>query len=123
MIATNEISQQYKKFWEVLMKLENKLSLLKHTQNDHEIIITNSFKIKIESIYKLNDEKFKILKEYIDKNLIKKYIRYSKSRITQSILFVFKNNEKHKLCVDYKKLNAITQKDKYFLLLLNDFKN
>ena len=105
------------------MKFENELSLLKHTQNDHEIIITNSFKVKIESIYELNDEKFKILKKYIDKNLIKEYIRHSKSRITQSILFVFKNNKKQKLCVDYKRLNAITQKDKYFLLLLNDFKN
>ena len=105
------------------MKSKNELSLFKHIKNDHEIIITHSFKVKIESIYELSDEKFKILKKYIDKNLIKDCIRHLKSRIAQLILFVLKKNEKHKLCVDYKKLNAITQKDKYFLLLLDDFKN
>ena len=47
-------------------------------------------------MYELNDEKFKILKEYIDKNLIKKYIRHSKSSITQSILFVLKKKCKNK---------------------------
>ena len=61
------------------MKLKNELLLLKHIKNEHEIIIINFFKIKIDSIYKLNDEKFKILKKYIDKNLIKKYIRQLRS--------------------------------------------
>ena len=99
------------------MKFENKWLLFEHTKNDYNIIITNSIKIKIELIYKLNDEKFKILKKYIDKNLTREYIQQSKSRIIQSILFVFKKNEKHKLCVDYKKLNAITKKKKFFVFI------
>ena len=33
------------------------------------------------------------------------------------MLFVFKNNEKFRLCVKYKNLNIITIKNKFFLLI------
>ena len=39
------------------------------------------------------------------------------------MLFVFKLNETKRLCVDYKKLNDITIKNKYALLKANEIKN
>ena len=56
LIETNEVSQRYQKFKNVLMKLKNEILLFKYTKNDHEIIITNSTKIKTKSIYELNDK-------------------------------------------------------------------
>ena len=122
MIVTNEISQLLKKFQKVLKKSKEELLLSIHTQKDHEIILTNSEKLKIESIYELNDEKSIILRKYIDHNLIKKYIRHSKFRTGQSILFTFKKSKKLKLYVDFRKINALTQQNKYSFFLMTNLK-
>ena len=39
------------------------------------------------------------------------------------ILFVFKKNSEFRLCVNYKNLNAITQKNKIFLFFINETLN
>ena len=101
LIVTNEVSRLLKRFQKVLKKLKEELLLSAHIQEDHEIILTNSEKLKTESIYELNDEKLIILRKYIDHNLIKEYIRYSKFRTGQPILFTFKKSKELRLCVVY----------------------
>ena len=120
--VTNEISQLLKRFQKVLKKLKEELLLSIHTQEDHKIILTNSEKLKTESIYELNDEESIILRKYIDHNLIKEYIRHFKFRTEQPILFTFKKSKELRLCIDFRKINALTQKDKYSLSLMTDFK-
>ena len=122
LIVTNEVLQLLKKFQEVLKKSKEELFLSTHTQEDHEIILTNSEKLKVESIYELNDEESIELKKYIDHNLIKEYIRHFKFRTEQPILFTLKKSKELRLCVDFRKINALTQKDKYLLFLMTDFK-
>ena len=120
--VTNEVSQLLKKFQKVLKKSEKELLLSTHTQEDHEIILTNSKKLKTESIYKLNDEESIILKKYIDHNLIKEYLRHFKFRTEQPILFTFKKSKELRLCVNFRRINALTQKDKYSFLLMTNLK-
>jgi len=50
----------------------------------------------------------KTLKEYIKENLAKKFIRKSKSPAGAPVLFVKKHDGTLRLCVDYRRLNAIT---------------
>lgn len=50
------------------------------------------------------------LTEYLKEALAKKWIRKSRSRVSSGILFVPKKNGKLRLCVDYRRLNAITSK-------------
>ena len=108
LIVTNEVSQLLKRFQKVLKKSKGGLLLSTHIQEDHEIILTNSKKLKTKSIYELNDEKLVILRKYIDHNLTKEYIRHSKFRTKQSILFTLKKSKELRLCVDFRRINALT---------------
>ena len=53
----------------------------------------------------------------------KEFIRKSKFSTEYSILFVFKKNEKLRLCVDYRKLNEITIKNRYSLFNIKEFQD
>jgi hypothetical protein len=66
----------------------------------------------------LSEKKLKLLREYLDENLAKGFIRESSLPIGIPIFFVpKKGDEKGRLVIDYRKLNAITIKDRYLLLL------
>ena len=60
------------------------------------------------------------LKDYVDKNLAKGYIRPSKAPCGALILFIWKKSGRLRLCIDYRGLNKITKKDRYPLPLITD---
>ena len=60
-----------------------------------------------------------MLKDYLNKNIKKEYIRLSTSSAGYSILFIFKKDGKFRLCVDYRQLNNIIIKNRYILLRIN----
>jgi hypothetical protein len=60
-----------------------------------------------------------MLREYIEKNLIKGYIRSSKSLVRYLVLFVLKKDGKLRICVNYRKLNDIIIKNRYTLPLIH----
>ena len=53
----------------------------------------------------------------------KKFIKKSQSSIEYSILFVFKKNKTLRLCIDYRKLNNITIKNRYLLFNIKKLQN
>ncbi len=66
------------------------------------------------SFYKLQK-----VKKYLNKNLFKEFITFSKALYFLFILFILKANEDLQFCVDYQKLNAIIKKNHYSLSLIN----
>jgi hypothetical protein len=58
------------------------------------------------------------LKNYIEENLAKNFIRNSKSPASAPMLFVKKKDESLRMCVDYHGLNKITVKNCYPLPLI-----
>jgi hypothetical protein len=84
--------------------------LLKHDSQIHEINTKNKI-LSFESIYNLFVIKLEIFKKYFDEFLIKKFIMSSFSSTKISILFAKKSKNDLRLCVNYKKLNAITIKN------------
>ena len=62
----------------------------------------------------------KILKKYLDDNLVKRFIRSSFSSIVSFVLFIKKSSEELRLNVDYRALNAITIKNYYSLSLIQE---
>jgi hypothetical protein len=61
-----------------------------------------------------------LLREYLDENLAKGFIRESALPIIVSIFFIPKKEDKKgRLVINYYKLNTITIKDRYPLLLVS----
>ena len=58
-------------------------------------------------------QELKVLRGYLDENLKKGFIRESKSPAGYPILFAPKKDGSLRLCVDYRKLNDITIKNRY----------
>ena len=74
-------------------------------------------------IYVLFETEFNVFKKYLSTNLKKKFIKKFESLIKYSILFTFKKNDKFCLCIDYRKLNDITIKNKYSLFNISELQN
>ena len=64
-----------------------------------------------------------MLREYINENLKKRYIRLSTLLTRYPILFVSKPNGKLRIYIDYRQLNAITVKNRYTLSLIYKMQN
>ena len=63
------------------------------------------------------------LRNYLDKNLKKSFIRKVKITAEFLILFILKKDEKLRLYINYRKLNAIMIKNKYPLSNIGKFQN
>ena len=74
----------------------------------------------MKKIYELFQNQTIIVKNYIDKILKKKYIRYNKFDYFFSLLLIKKFDKKLKICVNYKILNAIIIKNRNASFLLKN---
>jgi hypothetical protein len=60
------------------------------------------------------------MQEYLTNNLSKSFIVNSKALFASFVLFVCKADRSLRFCIDYRKLNAITKKNRYPLPLINE---
>ena len=74
-------------------------------------------------IYPLSPRELAALKEFLEENLEKGFIRESKSPASAPILFTSKKDGGLRLCIDYRGLNAITFKNWYPLPLITKIIN
>ena len=91
-----------------------------HRQYDHKITLKEGFTPPFGPIYSLSIPELKALREWLDENLSKGFIRASSSPAGAPILFVKKSDGSLRLCVDYRGLNAGTIKNRYPLPLIRE---
>ncbi|KMQ98330.1 hypothetical protein RF55_1303 [Lasius niger] len=70
--------------------------------------------------YRLAESEKRIVREIIQELLTNDIIRESSSPYASPILLVKKKNGEYRMCVDFRKLNAITVKDKYPMPLIEE---
>ncbi|KAI1869633.1 uncharacterized protein JN550_005614 [Neoarthrinium moseri] len=120
------IPEEYQDYAD-LFSGELKTGLPQHTQFDHEIPLKEGGKTHFMPTYRLRPEHEEALKEYLDENLRKGYIRPSTSEAGYPILFVPKKSKdgktKWRLCIDFRKLNENTIKNRYPLPLISDLRD
>jgi hypothetical protein len=121
MKSSKEIFEKYKDFADVFDKI-NANKLLKYNSQDHAINTKNKM-LSFESMYNLSMIELELFKKYLDKFLTKEFIVLSSSFVDASILFVKKSRNDLRFCVNYKKLNVITIKNRYSILLINQLLN
>ena len=74
---TKEILKEYIRFTNTLKEPEEGLLLLDYRLNDYAINLLLSEKLKTKPIYFLSNKKLQVLKQHINKNLARKYIKHS----------------------------------------------
>ena len=121
--TTRHVSHIYRNWKHLFRKETTTTTLFKHQSWDHEIKLKSRKQFTFEFIYALSQKELKILKTYLNENLTKEFIKKSQSSTKYSILFVFKKNDTFRLCVDYRKLNNITIKNRYSLFNINELRD
>ena len=113
----------YKKWTFLFREEESAKTLSKHQPWDHEIKLESEKQFTFELIYILFSKELEELRKYLKVNERKEFIRKSQSFAEHSILFVSKKDEELRLCVDYRKLNEITIKNRYSLLNIEELQD
>ncbi|EPS35483.1 hypothetical protein H072_11124 [Dactylellina haptotyla CBS 200.50] len=93
-------------------KIKDEDALPLFNEFTHKIPLQEGTTPKFLPVYACTKDELEALREYIEENLRKGYIRPSRSPVGYSILFVPKKNGKLQICIDYRSLNAITIKDR-----------
>ena len=92
--------------------------LLLYRLNNYKIKLKFEIESNYNFLYLISQNKLKILRKYLDDNLIKRFIRSSFSSIVSPVLFIKKSSEELRLYVNYRALNAIIIKNRYSLSLI-----
>ena len=71
-------------------------------------------------IYSISGHKFEQVKKYLNEHLKKEFIVSSYASFALFVLFAEKLNEGLRFCVDYRKLNVIIKRNRYFISLINE---
>ena len=107
-----EIPEEYRPRYDNLFQEETTTAVLpKHQPWDHEIKLQPGTEPGFGPIYQLSEKELQVLREYLEENLKKGFIRESQSPAGYLILFAPKKDGSLRLCVDYRKLNDITIKN------------
>jgi hypothetical protein len=116
--SAKKMSFELKKFNDVF-SLKNEKILANHKKKiDHVIKLKNDKQSSYEFFYNLFNIELKTLRLYLDDALSRDIIKYSINSIEASMIFVFKKNEKLRLCVNYRDLNKIIWKNRHSLSLI-----
>jgi len=95
-------------------------TLSPHRAYDHKIELETENNLGYSPLHRQSIEELKAAKQYIVENLGKGFIEGSQAPFASPILMVRKSNGGLRFCVDYRKLNAITRKDRYPLPLIDE---
>jgi hypothetical protein len=87
---------------------------------DHKITLEADHTLGHGPLYSQSTEELVVLKKYLLENLDKGFIEPSQAPYSSPVLFVKKPNGSLRFCIDFRKLNAITRKDRYPLPLIDE---
>ena len=94
-----------------------------HRPYDHKIILEDPAsvsKLGYSPLYHQSTEELLAIKKYLTENLDKGFIENSYASFAAPTLFVKKANGSLRFCIDFRKLNSLTRKDRYPLPLINE---
>ena len=109
--------------WKNVFSPKTATTLPFYKTHNHAINLLFEKTSPYKPLYLMFQKKLKILQEYFKNNLANGRIRHSIADVETPVLFVSKNNNELRLCVDYKKLNTITLKNKIFLPFIDETLN
>ncbi len=94
--------------------------LFSHCLYDHKIELIDEKTSSRSRLYHMSDYKLQKMKNYLIEHLNKDFISFSLASYASLILFIKKKNDSLRFCIDYRKLNALIKRNRYFLSLINE---
>ena len=113
------ILAEYHKFLPLFSETLAK-NLPPHRPYDHKIPLREGYTPPFGPLYSMSRTKVQTLKEWLEENLSKGFIRALFSPMASPILFVKKTDGSLRLCVEYRGLKEGTIKNRYPLPLLHE---
>jgi hypothetical protein len=113
------IPERYREFKDVASK-EASDTLLPHRVYDYKIDLEKPNGLGYTPLYKMTTAELEETKRYLLDNLNKGFIEPSYAPFAAPILFVKKPDGSLRLCIDFRKLNELTRKDRYLLPLIDE---
>ena len=114
-----DIPEPYRDLYIVFSKKKAD-TLPPHRLTDCKIVLEKDATLHYSPIYSLGETESKVLEDYIKENLKKKFIRPSESPAGYPVVFQKKKDGSLRVCIDYRKLNAVTIRNSYPLPLITD---
>jgi len=91
-----------------------------HRFYDHKIELIDEKTSSRSRLYHMSGYKLQKVKNYLIEHLNKGFISSNSASYASLILFVEKKDGSLRFCVDYRKLNALTKRDRYPLSLIDE---
>ncbi len=91
-----------------------------HRSYNHKIELEEESQLSRSWLYLMSSYKLQKIKEYLEENLKKKFITFSKAFFASLILFVKKKDDSLCFCMNYWKLNALIKRNRYSILLIDE---
>lgn len=110
---------QYHDFLDVFDRTQANI-LPPHRPWDHSIDLQPGKNPPVSRPYSMNQNELRALREYLNKEISKGFIRVSKSPAAAPVLFVKKPNGDLRFCIDYRGLNSISVRNRCSLPLITE---
>ncbi|TQV90502.1 retrovirus polyprotein [Cordyceps javanica] len=110
---------EYHEFLDVFSRKEAD-KLPPHRLYDHSVQLKEGAEPPFGPLYDMSRDELLVLREYLEENLGKGFIRASRSPAASPVLFVRKPGGGLRFCVDYRALNALTVKNRYPIPLIRE---
>ena len=91
-----------------------------HRSYDHYIQLEANNSLGYSPLYHQSPAELQAVKQYLVDNLNKGFIEASQAPFASPVLFVKKPNRSLRFCINYRKLNNLTRKDRYPLPLIDE---
>jgi len=118
-IDLSSVPEEYHEYTDVFSKSKTE-TLTPYCPYDLWIELENDSHPLVGTIYSLSKFEQEALKEFIDENLMNRFICSTSSPHEVPVLFIKKKDGSLWLCVDFHGLNKITKKDQYSFPLISD---
>ena len=112
----------YHKHLHVFFKQKTNM-LFQHESHNHVIHFKKNIQFFNFALYDISYNKVTKFRCYLNENFNKEFIRVNRFEIAAFVLFIKKLNKNLRFCVDYKGLNVVIVKNRYFLFLIFEILN
>jgi len=114
-----KLPSKYHEFLDVFDRAQSN-KLPPHRFYDHKIELISDSTPPRCRVYRMFSAKLLKVKKYLNENLSKKFITFSQAFYFSPVLFALKANEDLRFCVNYRKLNVISKRNRYSLSLIDE---